>query len=701
MGADYSPQPPEVWPHGDGTCIRSAYAAFLVEVTNLPSDPEIESLRGLLESDGRFTDLAYEPAQSSKSVWAYHDHGEWLAIMARAWAAPGHARQGDRRLLAGILTSLDWLWSNHVPANNWWHNEIGIPTSFATLISLLYEQMTPTQRSNAITILQRARLHSWSSSSLPMVGANRLWRAQVSLIEAAFTGNAALAQTEATACSNTLTRTTGEGIKDDNSFHQHSLQLYNGGYGQVLALTGAALLRQLRDTAWALPDPTRDLLIDYLLDGTRWMIHGRWFNYSAVGREITREDTGADPVRTRYALHLLREPGHPRLAAVEDFLAHLEGQAGTTPGLVTGARHFPQSDFTVFRRADHALSVKALSNRTHCQEAGNSENVRGVHLSHGAAFYLTDGLDYRGIIPVWDWKKIPGTTVANNALFADIDPPVKGTTAFVGAVTDGERAVTTYHLDHNHSGRVQGRKSWFLFDGALVALGEGITYSSTSHEIITTLDQTLLRGSVRVADAAGERDLPDGNTTLSGARWVLHGTTGYFLPAPTTIQIQKGSRPGRWSDTSARERDDRITLDTLGLWQSHGMGAALANSYAYAILPQSTPASLQSAALAAPFAIVSNDPTLQAVHHPASATTGFVFHTAGSAAIPGGPVVTVDRPCALLVRREGDDWHVTGSDPGAGTGTLTVSLTGVGTLALTLPTGTQAGGSVGATAVRS
>src|SRR5690606_24867433 len=126
------------------------------------------------------------------------------------------------------------------------------------------------------------------------------------------------------------------------------------------------------------------------------------------------------------------------------------------------------------------------------------------------------------IYPVWDWQKIPGTTVVQKPELPHWkEIAKKGLTDFVGGVSDGEYGAATFDFASAHD-PLKARKSWFFFDREYVSLGAGIK-SEASYPVVTTINQTLLDSEVVVKRKDASEKLQAGQHILEGVSWVFHG----------------------------------------------------------------------------------------------------------------------------------------------------------------------------------
>ena len=91
----------------------------------------------------------------------------------------------------------------------------------------------------------------------------------------------------------------------------------------------------------------------------------------------------------------------------------------------------------VHRRPDYYVSVRMCSDEVANAETCNGEGLRIHNTADGTTIVKHYGDEYTGIFPVWDWRRVPGTTaeIVDTPLAGD--PRYKGTAGFVGGVSDG------------------------------------------------------------------------------------------------------------------------------------------------------------------------------------------------------------------------------------------------------------------------
>jgi len=657
-----------------------------------------------LRQDGSWSDIDYDSA--SRSFWMAGRHLDRILVLAKSYATPGQALYGDADLHRGVVAALDW-WLRHDYQNpNWWWNQIGVPQIIGETALLLEDDLTPERRAKVLEILSRSK---WT----PGQGQNTVWLAGNSAVKGLLEPDAGLVERAFSAIWDEiqLARPPKEGIQPDASFHQHGDQLYNGGYGLAFGNDVARYIAHAWGTPYQPPADKLELFTRYLLDGQQWMVRGRIFDYSAVGREITRIGkvglpgswtTGPiSPAGAAYglmnAVDLMGALPVPRRDELQSFALRLRRTPDAPP--LDGNRHFPFSDYMAHHRPGFFASVKMLSKRMVSAEVVNDEGRKSHHLSDGATFLYRTGEEFYDIFAVWDWNCVPGATAE---VWRETPPPSKvqrrGSSAFVGGVSDGRYGLAAMDFQRD---ALAARKAWFFIDEGFTALGAGIA-STGELAVRTSVQQEWLRGPVHVEGRGGP--LPTGEHALADARWALHDGVGYVFAEGQRVTLKNATQTGRWSDFGT-QTDAPQSGEVFGLWIDHGTRPT-ADTYEYTVLPGTDTESLSAFARKPPIIVVSNRPDLQAVRHDAARVMGVAFYRPGL--VDGGRAWTLaaDRPCLLLVREDGDGVVVAVSNPENTPLTVNVSsdrrLAGDGAVAagsgtrltFELPGGDDAGGSV-------
>ena len=165
------------------------------------------------------------------------------------------------------------------------------------------------------------------------------------------------------------------------------------------------------------------------------------------------------------------------------------------------------------------------------------------HFGDGSNFLTISGQEYVDIFPVWDWQKIPGTTLIQNPEFPHWrDLAKKGLNDFTGGVTDGLYGAAAMDFKCPHE-PVRARKAWFYFDREYVCLGAGIN-AEGSHAVVTTVDQKLLNKDVTVMSGNKRSSVEKGKRPIESLSWVHHDGVGYLFPGTQTVQVSNQQATG-------------------------------------------------------------------------------------------------------------------------------------------------------------
>lgn len=614
-----------------------------------PSTSTVNGYLTSLGTNGRWSDVNY--ADTSQTGWSQQTHLSRLLSMAEAYANPAHSLYGSATLMAGIAKGYDSFVSLDPRSTNWWYNEINTPQLLGGTILLVQSQLSATQITSGTSIVARAYIPR-STNAGTNTGTNRMDRAYATILRGAITRDAPLTNEAFLAISDTLVKTTDEGIQTDCSFHQHGPQLNNGSYGLTFASLAVDISAFGAGTSYALPAAGSSVVVDYLLDGQQWMLRGTTFDATAQGRAITRassKNLGSGIIGVIDGVKTLTSYRATELTAMRDRLsaAKTSGTASSALALV-GHRHFWASDFTSHQRAGFSATVKVSSTRTLEPESGNGEGLQNLHLADGVNLIQQRGNEYTDIQPIWDWRRLPGTTTEQSiySLKPAADWGVSGSTGFAGGVSDGRNGTTV--LDYAQR-NVKARKAWFFYDDIEVALGSGIDAPAATGEVITTINQAFQKGTATWgATTGGLGVVSTGTVTRGDLSWVLHDGIGYVFPTPQSVTVRAAVQSGSWSGLNAVQSSALVTGSVFSLQVSHGT-ATSGGSYSYVVLPGANGSAVTAYAAAPTVRILSNTRTLQATRHDGMALTQAAFYATGTLATGSGTTLTVREPSLVML----------------------------------------------------
>ncbi|MFC8600584.1 polysaccharide lyase 8 family protein [Isoptericola sp. NPDC057191] len=563
-----------------------------------------------------------------------------ILVVATAWATPGTQQHAD----AGVADQLV-AWYRHMSAHwynltirksgNWWFWEIGIPRTLGDLSVLVDALLTDADRAAAVAAVRRftPNPNYRGTSTSPETGGNRADKALACLLRGITARDEADMVLARDALSdragggrNSLFRyvTSGNGFYADGSYVDHSYLPYVGTYGNV-ALSGVARsLMLVTGSPWEVTDPDVEMILaapersfaPFVWNGRMLeTVRGR-----AVSRE--REHDFHDGFTTAGSLLLLatQMPAPYRdtyrsLAkgwlsrCTEDYAAGatLSDLSRALPVLaddgVTGApeplghRQFGAQERMVHRGSGWAYTVATSSRRIGRYEWGNDENNLGWHQGDGAAYLYVDGDQGQFSDDYWptvDPYRLPGTTASlaprqSGASGAGTGIP-RAQNGWAGGVGLSGRWGTAGMDLTNSLGTVRAKKSWFLLDDAVVALGSDVTVTGSDAETVienrsfpTDRDPALLLDGARVT----------GPVEGAAPTWAhVEGVAGYVLLGDgQAVRAQVADRSGSWRDVnsgadtggSADLRTRRYATVTV----QHPAGTT-GGRYGYVILPGAT-----------------------------------------------------------------------------------------------------------------
>lgn len=612
--------------------------------------------RGLMASlrpDGSWPDIDYE--DRTRSGWKTPSHLSRVSVLTRAYKSPGSELCGNQALRNSVHSSLDYWLDHDFQNSNWWWNRIGVPKSLHPVLLLLEDELAEGQRNKALKILSRA--------SIGMTGQNLVWVTEIVAVRAILERDPELAATAYRRIAGEIRIATGEGIQPDFSFHQHGPCLYNHGYGAAFVADCSRIAAQVSDTRLAFPPEKVAVLSSLILDGSQWMARGGASDFGAEGREISRPGQSVRYLGT--AAQNMLSVTTDRSQEFQQLAARAADEEA--PPLV-GNRHFWRSDMMVHHRSGYYTSARMFSRRiANTDQPCNSEGLKSHHIADGCNLVMRTGREYYDIFPVWDWQKIPGTTVEQRPQL-DGSPRRQGERTFVGGVSDGTYGLAAFDFSRDD---LAARKSWFFFDDEYVCLGAGIT-CPTENSIVTTLNQCHLVGDVAVCEDGVIRWLARESHDLVQPAWVWHDQIAYFFLQPAQISLRNATQQGSWQQIALRYSDSPISRDVFALWIDHGTRPQDA-TYAYCVIPGiNLPA---DAPLASPaVTVLANTPQLQAVRHENQKIAAMAFYETGSANIRPDLTVGVDTPCLVLLRETPERMTISVSNPTNEEGTAIVEV---------------------------
>jgi hyaluronate lyase len=604
-----------------------------------------------------------------------------LKSMALAWATPGQGLYGDTTLLADVRSAAAWLEVNrynaHVPKeyDNWWDWEIGTPLQLGDLLVLLHDQLTSEETDRYAAAIDRfdsdPRVMIVSTIS---TGANRVWKCMGAVLRAIAVKDAAKLQL----ASNSLSAvfpfvTSGDGFYQDGSFIQHGRHPYTGGYGNAFISQLADVLHLLAGSPWDVHDPARNNVYRWVFDSFRPLIYRGAMMDMVRGREVSRAGSGDHGAGHSTAAGILRlsqlapaGPAAKMQSMVKEWLVSDTSREWSTGialdevmplsrlladtsiparGELLGSWIFAGMDRVVHLRPGWGFGIAMHSARIYNFESINQENLHGWHSGDGMTYLYTGDLTQfsDGFWPTIDPQRLPGTTVVAGSI--PRSNQVGGSPVAGGATEEGYSAAMMQLRPAG--GQLTAKKSWFLLDDAVIALGSDIGSTAPEQHVETVVENRLLAGEPAF-------------TVAEDSKWAcLGGSLGYFFPNGGGWKSARVERRGSWRDINAGGSPAAITRRYQTIWFDHGATPDGA-SYAYALLPGKNPAALAAYAAVPGVQIVENSAQAHAISKPALGLRAVNFWTDNKRTSGG---ITSDRISSVLVIETDGAIQIVVADP--------------------------------------
>jgi hypothetical protein len=612
-----------------------------------PEHGDVEDLAKRMKADGSWKDIDYN--DSVRVQWT--SHSQRLKQMAIAFNNPRHKLYHNAGLLKAIQSGFDFIYNKKYKSWNWYDNNVAAPNNYMVALILVKGKIPNDQLLKYAGYLQDA------TGNKAHQGQNRISVSSITVYKGCIENNYALVDRGLASIASTLvveSKQGAEGIKIDNSFHQHRPQLYSGGYGMGFVKSIAQLMALTANTTFAavFTPGKRQLFSDLLLNGHQLFGYRSIIDFGTVGRGISRPNSMNNVDTATLSNMMVVDPAHA--ADYQAWRDHLAG--GLYPIKYQGNKYFWKSDIMTHHGADYYLSAKVASTRTTGTEMLNGENYKGFNLPLGATNIATNGKEYRNIFPVWDWTKIPGTTAVNNQSSTLLQWYQYGSNVFAGGVSNGKTGLIAY--EHSYNG-VQAKKAYFFMGDAMLCLGAGVNALGVQ-SVQTTVNQCFLNGDVTVSTGNGINKLTEGSHSFTDLKWIYHDGVGYVFPNKANITVRNALQQGAWKSLSINGSDTMVKATVFSAWFNHGT-APTNQQYAYVVMPAKSLETFKAEADNTQFAINQNTPDIQAISY--KNYYGIVFYEAGTAIMADGLNITCDGKAIVMIEKKTAGYAISVADP--------------------------------------
>jgi chondroitin AC lyase len=608
-----------------------------------PLDENLVSLiMSTIKPEGNWPDINY--LDVSRTGFQHSRHLDNMFQLSRAYKKKESPWFQNPDLKNLALSALDYWLENDFICDNWWWNEMGTPGRMINTLLILDGDLNEHQIREGLRIAGRANLEA--SGARP--GGDLIQIADMLGKQALFRRDETVLDRVVSVMADEIKVTTGRGLKPDMSFH-HRVDnvICTLSYGLGYANSFSYWAVKIAGTKYRFPQEATELLIDYFLDGIcKSMVHGRFPDPGAKNRDLSRKGT-LDPAGPALAENLLKTSTY-RQAELEEIVRIRKEES--TPNLVWN-RVYWHSEYVTHQRPGYFSSVRMHSARNHTMEQPhNEEGLKMHHVGDGSNFISRSGKEYLDIFPVWDWQKIPGTTVVQKPVHPHWkEIAKKGLTDFVGGVSNGKYGAVAMDFRSAHDS-LRARKAWFFFDDEYVCLGTGIT-SSADHPVLTTINQCLLKGDVIVKAKKEEARIERGVHAMENVSWILHDGVGYVVNEREKLFISNTTATGNWRDINhhVSPPGEIVSMDVFSLWYDHGVKPAN-QSYEYIVVPGTESSSLDRYVRQSPIEIIENTQRLQAVRHKTLNIIQLSFYQPSKVKIGDNVVLSSDNACLVMAK---------------------------------------------------
>lgn len=583
-----------------------------------------------------YDDLDY--VSPNNATWGPAFHFSRLYKLALSFHLKSHPFYQSKTNLEVISLGVDHWISKMYLNHNWWMNEIGVPLTVYKIFILMEDDLTAAQKSGLRKIIERSK--TFTSNK----GQNLVWYSELFFALGVISKDDSLIKKSIEQMLSTLQLGLDQGIQVDYSFLQHGDVFYNGGYGTEFALNIARFAVLVDQTRFSFSEAQRKHLFQYVLDGNAWLLRGDQVNYSSMGRYYVRPNFAAQYLqKTCQKLSLLN---NPRAVEAKNCAEKI---AGNIPqNIKQGNKYFWKGDFMVQQEPGYSASVKMLSKRLlNADTTPNYEGLLNDYISDGVNYIFRKGNEYKGIFPVLDYTRLPGTTEVDETLVPRADQRLYGVKDFVGGVSDGSVGVAAMdfsrgklvpapdytvlaRMDFSQS-TLNAKKSWFFNPQGMVALGTGISYSSLNplNKVRTSINQTWSHSPISYGRAGEGLKVLDEGTVTTNLSWFHQDEIAYYnLRGDSIITLQNMEQVGHWKRINGQLTESPVKGKVFSAWINHGM-VPKKDSYAYYVYPNISAEDASKIDLKGKIQILENSENIQSVEFSDLKMIQAVFYNPG------------------------------------------------------------------------
>ncbi|NDV46803.1 T9SS C-terminal target domain-containing protein [Paludibacter sp. 221] len=471
-----------------------------------------------------------------------------LKTLALAYKLPKTTFTGRSDVFNEIIAALDMMVTKYYSVENatpgtgtsssgtygnWYDWRIGTPLRYNDLLFMLADELSEQQITNYMAPVLA------NNKAVDTTGANRTWIAGIVAQAGILLGREDLLTMAKDGLKGIFKYvTSGDGYYVDGSFVQHTSYAYTGGYGKALLCTISPLMYILKGSDWEISysDNVEQIFYDMVFMAYEPLIYNGRFMDMVREREISRL-ANQDHVPGRQAiramillLDVLKGEQKERAEKMvkewlkdEEVLAQVcsepndgfleyalsvgmltksldiaKNKAITPRGDLILHHRYSSMDRIVHLRENYALGLAMTSTRIKNTEGTNDEGLRLWHIGDGMTYLYNEDKDLfaDNFWATVDYQRLPGTTVTRSTRGTKDAYGTNNPYAWVGGTNFDDCGVAGMQFKGMGTGTARAldaKKSWFMFDDEIVALGSNIKLESGSAPVETIIENRKIK----------------------------------------------------------------------------------------------------------------------------------------------------------------------------------------------------------------
>ncbi|WP_281889891.1 polysaccharide lyase family 8 super-sandwich domain-containing protein [Paenibacillus sp. YYML68] len=261
-----------------------------------------------------------------------------------------------------------------------------------------------------------------------------------------------------------------------------------------------------------------------------------------------------------------------------------------------------------------------------------------------------------------------GTQYAKIELVTDYTSGLGDQSWVGGTDIEGKYGISGMQL-HPVGQTLMAKKSWFMFDNEIVALGSDIngTDNKTVETIVDNYRLNDLGDNALTVNGTAQPTTLGWSNTASGTNWihragnVANSDVGYYFPGGANVSMLREARTGSYQEVDHNYGStDNYTSNYMTMWLNHGRNPAN-GAYAYVILPNMTSTQVSHYASNPDVSILENSSHAQAVKQKTLNIVGVNFWKDMTKTVD---LITSDKKASVMTKEApGDSIEVSVSDP--------------------------------------